>query len=48
MPYPQEQHRMASKILSTASQDKAATHNRLHKAKPMQGGSGTVQIDEGT
>ena len=33
MPYPQEQHHMASKTLSTTLQDKAATHNRLHKAK---------------
>ena len=42
MPYPQEQHRMASKTLSTASRDKATTHNRLHKAKPMPVGSGTL------
>ena len=42
MPYPQEQHRTASKTLSTASRDKAITHNRLHKAKPMPAGSGTL------
>ena len=42
MPYPQEQHRTASKTLSTTSRDKAATHNRLHKAKPMPVGSGTL------
>ena len=42
MPYPQEQHRMASKTLSTTLQDKAATHNRLQKAKPMPVGSGTL------
>ena len=48
MPYPQEQHHTASKTLSTASRDKAATHNRLHKAKPMPVGSRTLQIDQGT
>ena len=42
MLYPQEQHRTASKTLSTASQDKATTHNRLRKAKPMLVGSGTL------
>ena len=42
MPYPQEQHRTASKTLSTASGDKAATHNRLRKAKPVPVGSGTL------
>ena len=42
MPYPQEQHRMASKTLSTALRDKAAAHNRLHKAKPIPAGSGTL------
>ena len=31
---------MASKTLSTALRDKAATYNRLHKAKPMPAGSG--------
>ena len=39
MPYPQEQQRTASKTLSTALRDKAATHNRLHKAKPIPAGS---------
>ena len=42
MPYLQEQHRTASKTLSTTLQDKAATHNRLCKAKPMPAGSGTL------
>ena len=42
MPYLQEQRCMASKTLSTASEDKAATHNRLRKAKPMPAGSGTL------
>ena len=42
MPYPQEQHRTASKTLSTASRDKAATHNGLRKAKPIPAGSGTL------
>ena len=42
MPYPQVEHRMASKTISTALQDKAATHNRLQKAKPMPAGSGTL------
>ena len=42
MPYPQEQHCTASKTLSTALRDKAATHNRLHKAKPIPAGSGTL------
>ena len=42
MLYPQEQHHTASKILSTASRDKAATHNRLRKAKPMRVGSETL------
>ena len=41
MPYLQEQHHTASKTLSTALRDKAATHNRLRKAKPMPVGSGT-------
>ena len=48
MPYPQEQHHMASKTLSTTSQDKATTYNRLRKAKPIPAGSGTLQIDQGT
>ena len=42
MPYPQEQHRTASKTLSTTLRDKAATYNRLRKAKPIQAGSGTL------
>ena len=42
MPYLQEQHHTASKTLSTALQDKATTHNRLHKAKPILAGSGTL------
>ena len=42
MPYPQEQHCMASKTLSTASQDKAARYNRLRKAKSIPAGSGTL------
>ena len=42
MSYPQEQHRTAGKTLSTASRDKAATHNRLRKAKPMPAGSGIL------
>ena len=42
MLYPQEQYRMASKTLSTASRDKVATHNRLRKAKPIPAGSGTL------
>ena len=42
MLYPQEQHRMASKTLSTTSRDKATTHNRLHKAKSIPAGSGTL------
>ena len=42
MPYPQAQHHMASKTLSTALQDKATTYNRLRKAKPMPVGSGTL------
>ena len=42
MPYPQEQHHTASKTLSTASRDKAATHNKLRKAKPIPVGSGTL------
>ena len=42
MPYPQVLHRMASKTLSTTLRDKAATYNRLHKAKPIPAGSGTL------
>ena len=42
MPYPQEQHCTASKTLSTTLQDKATTHNRLRKAKPIPAGSGTL------
>ena len=42
MPYPQKKHRMASKTLSTALRDKATTHNRLRKAKPIPAGSGTL------
>ena len=42
MTYPQEQHRTASKTLSTTSRDKATTHNRLRKAKPIPAGSGTL------
>ena len=42
MPYLQEQHHKASKTLSTALRDKAATHNRLCKAKPIPAGSGTL------
>ena len=48
MLYPQAEHRMASKALSTALRDKATTHNRLHKAKPMPAGSGTLYIEQGT
>ena len=33
MPYPQVQHSMASKVLSTTLQDKDTTYNRLRKAK---------------
>ena len=42
MLYPQVQHCTASKTLSTALRDKAATHNRLHKAKPIPVGGGTL------
>ena len=42
MPYLQEQHRMASKTLITTLQDKAATHNRLRKAKPIPAGRRTL------
>ena len=42
MPYPQEQHRTASKTLSNALQDKATTYNRLRKAKSMPTGSRTL------
>ena len=42
MPYPQAQHSTASKTLSSALQDKDATHNRLRKAKPVTAGSGTL------
>ena len=42
MLYPQEEHRTGSKTLSTASRDKAATHNRLHKAKLIPAGNGTL------
>ena len=48
MPYPQAEHHTASKTLSTALRDKAATHNRLRKAKPMPAGSGTLYIEQGT
>ena len=42
MLYPQEQHHTASKTLSTALQDKATTHNRLRKAKPIPAGGRTL------
>ena len=42
MLYPQVKHRTASKTLSTALRDKAATYNRLRKAKPMPAGSRTL------
>ena len=42
MPYPQDQHRTASRTLSTTLRDKAATHNRLRKAKPIPAESSTL------
>ena len=42
MPSPQASQRTASKTLSTALRDKAATYNRLLKAKSMPAGSGTL------
>ena len=38
---------MASIALSTALQDKDGTYDRLHNAKPITAGSGTLLIEQG-
>ena len=48
MPYPQVQHSMASKALSTALRDKGATYNRLRKAKANDSGERDPLIEQGT